>query len=304
MLVCLPLAAPTGLSPLHMPTLCGSERVLVVSTGGGRVVQRLSTPPRSSPEYRSPPPALWLLEAPVRKIILQMHTPARSSQCWSRQTPAWTRSVHLDAPGQRHGQQPVSGTADPQSRSSGGSVDTTKTRSGQNEQWREANRRRQRQTNRYRGLVPTPPPPASHSSSASVSTTVPHMPPNADGRPGRVVQPIRGPMMPFSCTVLLSDRKRWYELLPSTTVHNSQRGSPSTVAQSSPILSFPPQASNATAQRRERVHGKGSKWRAANGRRPPQTKTHQRRHGKPGGALSLPPERPPLQANPWTRQNF
>ena len=27
--------------------------------------------------------------------------------------PAWTRSVHLDAPGQWHGQQPVSGTADP-----------------------------------------------------------------------------------------------------------------------------------------------------------------------------------------------
>ena len=30
-----------------------------------------------------PPPPL---EAPVRKIILQMHTPARSSQCWSWQT--------------------------------------------------------------------------------------------------------------------------------------------------------------------------------------------------------------------------
>ena len=48
--------------------------------------------------------------------------------------PAWTRGVHLDAPGQRHGQQPVSGTADPgvvkQDKSSGGSVDTTKTRSG------------------------------------------------------------------------------------------------------------------------------------------------------------------------------
>ena len=46
--------------------------------------------------------------------------------------PAWTRSVHLDAPGQRHGQQLVSGTADPgvvkQDKSSGGSVDTTKTR--------------------------------------------------------------------------------------------------------------------------------------------------------------------------------
>ena len=48
--------------------------------------------------------------------------------------PAWTRSVHLDPPGQRHGQQPVSGTADPgvvkQDKSSRGSVDTTKTRSG------------------------------------------------------------------------------------------------------------------------------------------------------------------------------
>ena len=41
-----------------------------------------------------------------------------------------TRGVHLHAPGQRHGQQPVSGTADPRSKqdkSSGGSVDTTKT---------------------------------------------------------------------------------------------------------------------------------------------------------------------------------
>ena len=48
--------------------------------------------------------------------------------------PAWTWSVHLDAPGQRHGQQPVSRTADPgvvkQDKSSRGSVDTTKTRSG------------------------------------------------------------------------------------------------------------------------------------------------------------------------------
>ena len=48
--------------------------------------------------------------------------------------PAWTQSVHLDAPGQRHGQQPVSGTANPgvvkQDKSSRGSVDTTKTRSG------------------------------------------------------------------------------------------------------------------------------------------------------------------------------
>ena len=48
--------------------------------------------------------------------------------------PAWIGSVHLDAPGQRHGQQPVSGTADAgvvkQAKSSRGSVDTTKTHSG------------------------------------------------------------------------------------------------------------------------------------------------------------------------------
>ena len=48
--------------------------------------------------------------------------------------PAWTRSVHLDAPGQRRGQQPVSGTADPgvvkQDKSSRGSANTTKTRLG------------------------------------------------------------------------------------------------------------------------------------------------------------------------------
>ena len=48
--------------------------------------------------------------------------------------PAWTQSVHLDAPSQRHGQPPVSGTADPgvvkQDKSSRGFVDTTKTRLG------------------------------------------------------------------------------------------------------------------------------------------------------------------------------
>ena len=46
---------------------------------------------------------------------------------------AWTWSVHLDAPGHRLGQQPASATAEPgvvkQDKSSGGSVDTTKTRS-------------------------------------------------------------------------------------------------------------------------------------------------------------------------------
>ena len=45
--------------------------------------------------------------------------------------PAWTPSVHLDAPGQRHGQHPISGTANPgvvkQDKSFRGSVDTTRT---------------------------------------------------------------------------------------------------------------------------------------------------------------------------------
>ena len=77
--------------------------------------------------------SLWLLEALVRKIILQMHTPACTSQCWSRQTRhglgvcIWMHLVN------GMGQQPVSGTADPgvvkQDKSSRGSVDTTKTRS-------------------------------------------------------------------------------------------------------------------------------------------------------------------------------
>ena len=74
---------------------------------------------KENKERKNGKESLWLLEAPVRKIILRMHTPARSTQCWSRQTPAWTRSVHLDAPGQRHGQQPFSGTADPRSSQTG-----------------------------------------------------------------------------------------------------------------------------------------------------------------------------------------
>ena len=30
--------------------------------------------------------SLWLLEARVRKTTLHVHNPARTSQCWSRQT--------------------------------------------------------------------------------------------------------------------------------------------------------------------------------------------------------------------------
>ena len=41
---CVPLAAPIGLSPLHIPTLCGPERVLVVSTEPLDDLSCLTTP--------------------------------------------------------------------------------------------------------------------------------------------------------------------------------------------------------------------------------------------------------------------
>ena len=60
--------------------------VEVKGTGGGGALRR---------RWACPPP-------PGRP----KRTPARTSQCWGRQTPAWTRRVHVDAPGQRHGAQP------------------------------------------------------------------------------------------------------------------------------------------------------------------------------------------------------
>ena len=73
--------------------------------------------------------------APIRAVTAHCPPPPPPSRCWSRQTPARTRRVHLDAPGQRHGATaPSPGRPTPgvvkQDKSSGGSVDTTKTRSG------------------------------------------------------------------------------------------------------------------------------------------------------------------------------
>ena len=42
---CLPLATPIGLSPLLILTLCGPERVLVVSWGGGAAASPHTTTP-------------------------------------------------------------------------------------------------------------------------------------------------------------------------------------------------------------------------------------------------------------------
>ena len=49
-LVCMPLAVPIGLSPLHIPTLCGSQRVLVASTEPRDDFSCLTTPGSAVPE--------------------------------------------------------------------------------------------------------------------------------------------------------------------------------------------------------------------------------------------------------------
>ena len=128
---------------------------------GHMVLCLLTTPELAMCVSVPPPPGEGkekrgrVLEAPVRKMILQM--PERTSQCWSQQTPAWTRCVHRDAPGQRHRQQPVSGTGVvKQDKSSGGSRGPT---GGQNEQWREADRRRQGKQSDTDALCHRHPPP-------------------------------------------------------------------------------------------------------------------------------------------------
>ena len=65
MLVCLPLAAPIGHSPLHILTVCGPERVLVVSMEPLDDLSCLTTPG-------------WLLSVALTRCI-KMHT---LSPCW------------------------------------------------------------------------------------------------------------------------------------------------------------------------------------------------------------------------------
>ena len=74
-----------------------------------------------------------VVRSPCQKNYPADAHPSAHKSVLESANPQWTQSVHLDAPGQRHGQQPVSGTADPgvvkQDKPSRGSVDTTKTRS-------------------------------------------------------------------------------------------------------------------------------------------------------------------------------
>ena len=76
---CLPLAAPIGLSPTLILTLCGPERVLVVSTEPPDDLSCLTTPGVDCPGG-------GLLPVPVTGCI-QRHTP---SPCGGLPTPALT----------------------------------------------------------------------------------------------------------------------------------------------------------------------------------------------------------------------
>ena len=94
-------------------------------------------------------------------------SPACTGQCWSRQTRHGLGGCIWMRLGNGTSNSPVSGTANPRSSQTGQVIrglcwhnqNTFGPTEGQNEQWREANSHRQRQTIRYRGLVPTPPPP-------------------------------------------------------------------------------------------------------------------------------------------------
>ena len=70
---CLPLAVAIGPSPLHIPTLCGSERVLVVSTEPLNALSCFTTP-------RVGCPGDGLLPVPLTRCI-QMHTPSPCRVC-------------------------------------------------------------------------------------------------------------------------------------------------------------------------------------------------------------------------------
>ena len=111
--------------------------------------------------FVTPRPLMWSVGRSNSAAVRPVAQPAGPTAAPAPPPPPWStaRATAL-SPGR-----PTPGVVK-QDKSSGGSVDTTKTRSGPRRvrmsKGREANRRRQRQTIRYRGLVPTPPPPAAH----------------------------------------------------------------------------------------------------------------------------------------------
>ena len=88
-LVCLPLAAPIGLSPLQIPTLCGSECLLVVSTEPLDDLSCLTTPGVRLSQRR---------RRAAARAIDQVHPDRHSESMLGLPTPALTCArwgVHL-----------------------------------------------------------------------------------------------------------------------------------------------------------------------------------------------------------------
>ena len=77
---CLPLAAPIGLSPLLILTLCGSERILVMSTEPLDDLSCLTTPGVGRPR-----------DGAVARAVDQVHPDAYSESMLGLPTPALTR---------------------------------------------------------------------------------------------------------------------------------------------------------------------------------------------------------------------
>ena len=89
-LVCVPLPAPIGLSPSHIVTLCGPERVLVVSPEPPDDLSCLTTPEVGRPG-----------DGAVARAVDQGHPDAHSESVLNLLTPGLTcarRCVHLQDP--------------------------------------------------------------------------------------------------------------------------------------------------------------------------------------------------------------
>ena len=94
---CLPLAAPVGLSPLLILTLCGPERVLVVSTGcqrGGGEVRTRTGPPDPFPIDNTDQREPQVITATMHTSDLASHqkTLHSKSKCKVRDGCAFCRS--------------------------------------------------------------------------------------------------------------------------------------------------------------------------------------------------------------------
>ena len=112
-----PTPSPHG-RPIQRQTHCSSTQ----SGGGGRCLGGSMSligpwcPPSPPSHTEACVPLRGAYQVPMvgmpQNDPAGAHARAHQSVLGSA-NPAWTRGVHLDAAGRRHGQQPISGTADP-----------------------------------------------------------------------------------------------------------------------------------------------------------------------------------------------